>query len=213
MAHTHAIREVTVRHSTGAALEVEAGQRVTVTNVDGGQVADTWAFVRDSSTADCRESLSVAHTRAHVERLFPRVGESFVTDRRRPILRLETDHSPGIHDLLIPACDPTRYEQLGAPDHRSCQENLHQALEEGGWSHPVTPQPVNLFMNTPFLPQGELQWLPCEAAPGDCVTFTALLDLVFVASACPQDITAINATQGDLLISVVSDTTDERGKV
>jgi uncharacterized protein YcgI (DUF1989 family) len=45
------------------------------------------------------------------------------------------------------------------------------------------------------------------------VTFAALLDLVFVASACPQDITAINTTRGDLLISVVPGTTDEKGNV
>jgi hypothetical protein len=100
---------------------VEAGRRFRVVDVDGGQVADTWAFVAN----DPSEHHSAQHTRAYVDRLFPRPGEQFFTNRRRPILTLEEDNTPGAHDMLIAACDPPRYEGLGVEGwHASCEENL-----------------------------------------------------------------------------------------
>ena len=55
----------------------------------------------------------MGNTRVAVERLMPQVGDSFVTNRRRPILTFEEDSSAGPHDFLIPACDSTRYAGLG----------------------------------------------------------------------------------------------------
>jgi uncharacterized protein len=118
-----------------------------------------------------------------------------VTNRRRPILTLEEDSSPGIHDMLIAACDPARYEGLGVEGwHASCEENLHRALEARG-VEPVprfAPQPINLFMNTPARADGTIEWLPAETKAGDHVVLRAELDLVVAVSACPQDIVAIN---------------------
>ena len=180
----------------GLAVSISCGQTIKVIDTHGGQVADTWAFVSD----DPKEFLSAEHTRVHIGRLFPRAGEEFVTNRRRPILRWDDDSSPGIHDMLVAACDPARYAALGAPPgHASCQNNLQQAL---GDRYVITPQPVNLFMNTPFLPDGEVRWLSPESRAGDCVTLTALLDLVLVISSCPQDLTSVNSVRGDIGVTV-----------
>src|SRR5690349_2790380 len=93
----------------GRAVRVAAGRRVRVVDLEGGQVGDLFAFAAD----DPRERLSAAHTRSGTSRLFPEIGEPFVTDRRRPILVLADDTSPGSHDMLIAACDPARYAALG----------------------------------------------------------------------------------------------------
>ncbi|MFI7708432.1 urea carboxylase-associated family protein [Nonomuraea sp. NPDC049480] len=128
----------------GRAVRVTAGQRVSVVDLEGGQVGDVFAFV---PAATLTEHLSAAHTRAHANRLFPAVGQQFVTDRRRPILTLIADTSPGWHDMLIPACDQARYAALGAKNgHASCADNLDRALTALGLSVPFTPQPVNVFM-------------------------------------------------------------------
>jgi uncharacterized protein YcgI (DUF1989 family) len=175
----------------GRALRVAAGRRFRVIDVEGGQVADTWAFVDD----DPSEHHSAQHTRAYVDRLFPRPGEHFVTNRRRPILTLVEDNTPGVHDMLIAACDPARYEGLGVEGwHASCEENLQRALEELGVA-PIprfAPQPINLFMNTPARSEGTIEWLPAETKAGDNVVLRAELDIVVAVSACPQDIVAIN---------------------
>ncbi|MCH9671695.1 MAG: urea carboxylase-associated family protein, partial [Gammaproteobacteria bacterium] len=78
----------------GKAAFVSAGQRVKVTNTHGAQVVDTWAFVRH----DSREFMSMEHTRATLVKICPQVGDALYTNRRRPILTLTEDTSPGVHD-------------------------------------------------------------------------------------------------------------------
>src|SRR3954470_1127682 len=173
----------------GHALRMSAGDRIRVIDPEGGQVADVFAFCAD----DLSEYHSAEHTRVFVNRLFPRVGEQFVTNRRLPILTLEADDSPGIHDLLCAACDPARYEGLGVEGHHaSCQENLRTAMAGLGYPDAEVPQPINLFMNIPVRADGTIGWEPALTRPGDSVTFRAERDCVVVVSACPQDIVVIN---------------------
>lgn len=172
-------------------MRVAAGDLVRVIDVEGGQVGDVFAFT--DSGPELAEHHSAAHTRAGIDRLFPAVGESFVTDRRRPILTLVEDTSPGEHDMLIPACDPARYAALGAPEHRSCAANLREALAEAGLSFAgPTPQPINVFMHIPVGADGRLSWLTASSRPGDAVTLRAEMDCVVVVSACPQDLVRIS---------------------
>jgi uncharacterized protein len=183
------MRTVDVPAREGRGVRVSAGQRFRVIDVEGGQVADTFAFRAD----DVSEYHSAEHTRAYVSRLFPRPGEHFVTNHRRPILRLEDDSSPGIHDMLCAACDPERYTGLGVEGwHASCQENLRTAMAELGFDAVEVPQPINLFMNIPVAPDGSLGWEPAPTRPGDGAVLRAVSDCVVVVSACPQDIVPIN---------------------
>ena len=160
-----------------------------VIDVEGEQVGDLFAFCAD----DISEYLSAEHTRVAAGRLFPKPGEAFVTNRRRPILTLESDGSPGVHDMLVAACDPSRYALLGVQGwHPSCQENLLEAMRALGHPRVEVPQPVNLFQNTPFDEQGVFRFQPARSKAGDSVTFRAELDCIVVLSACPQDIVPIN---------------------
>jgi uncharacterized protein YcgI (DUF1989 family) len=174
----------------GRGIRISAGDRVRVIDPEGGQVADVFAFCTD----DPSEYHSAEHTRVHVDRLFPVVGEQFVTNRRRPILTLEADDSPGIHDMLCAACDPTRYQGLGVEGwHASCQENLLVAMSKLGVERVEIPQPINLFMNIPIDADAKLGWLPAPTRRGDSTTLRAELDCYLVVSACPQDLVQINA--------------------
>jgi uncharacterized protein YcgI (DUF1989 family) len=182
------ISRTVVPAGEGRAVALRAGQRVRVVDVEGGQVGDIFAFAAD----DPAEYLSASHTRTHTSRLFPKIGEAFVTNRRRPILTLVADTSPGAHDMLIAACDPERYRALGAPDHASCADNLRIALAQHGLRTYSVPQPINVFMHIPVGPNGDLSWLPAASRAGDAITFAAAMDCEFVVSACPQDLNAIN---------------------
>src|SRR5206468_8526149 len=115
------------------------------------------------------EYLSASHTRTSTSALFPRIGDHFMSNRRRPILTLVADTSPGVHDMLIAACDPARYRALGVSEHASCVGNLRNALAQIGLSSDIVPQPVNLFMNIPVGEDGDLSWLPAVSRPGDAV--------------------------------------------
>lgn len=193
---------IPARESLG--FRIRSGDQLTVTDVEGQQVGDVFAF----SGNDLGEYHSAAHTRAATDRLFPRVGEDFVTNHRRPILRLIDDTSPGRHDLLIPACDAARYAALSArPSHPSCAENLRRTLAASGHTIPVVPQPINVFMDIRIDESGALTWRSASTQPGDHITFEALMDCLVVVSACPQDLVGINgAGPTSLRVSVTSPT-------
>jgi uncharacterized protein YcgI (DUF1989 family) len=163
----------------GRAVRVARGEFVRVSDVEGQQVGDLFAFAADDPLT---EYLSASHTRAEISRTFPTRGEAFVTNRRRPILTVVADTSPGHHDLLIAACDADRYVGLGVADHPSCAENLTDALTSLGLSSPVVPQPVNVFMRVPVAADGRLESLPAATKPDDAITFRAELDWW---SSCP----------------------------
>lgn len=117
------------------------------------------------------EYASAEHTRVSCGRLFPRVGEQFVTNRRRPILTLLEDTSPGKHDMFVAACDPTRYQLSGVDGwHASCQENLQTVMSGFGKSGLEVPQPINLFTNIAVTEDGALDWRPALGKAGDSVT-------------------------------------------
>lgn len=119
----------------------------------------------------------MTHTRSTLHKLLPSIRESFLDNKRNPILTIVEDTSPGIHDVLFAACSPERYLQLGAnKEHDNCAKNLHDAIEqytepsfnhiikflESGWM----PDPLNLFMKVDI--HGNiLQCLNPESKAGD----------------------------------------------
>jgi len=185
-------RFATVPACHGRAVALAAGQILEVINSHGTQVVDTWAF----AARDAAEFMSMAHTRSVNSRIWPRLGEAFVSLRRRPMLRLLADTSPGVHDTLLCACNPAIYAELGcAGYHRNCEDNLHEALATAGTSIPFTPAPLNLFMNVRVTGDGALVRGAPASRPGERVVLRAEMDLLVVLSACPQDITPINSEE------------------
>ena len=180
---------VTVPARRGKAAIVSAGQSVRVINTHGQQVIDTWAFSR----LDLTEFMSMEHSRTALARIMPQVGQSMVTNRRRPILTLLEDTSEGVHDTLLAACDRYRYELLGCEGyHDNCTDNLAAALAELGLTPPETPSPWNLFMNIPVSEDGSVSFEPPVSGPGDHLTLRAEMDCIIAFSACPQDMVPIN---------------------
>jgi uncharacterized protein YcgI (DUF1989 family) len=157
-----------------------------------GKALDTWALNR----RDLDEHMSMEHTRSFNSRIYPAVGDALVTNRRRPILTIVEDTSPGIHDTVLCACNRYIYEELGVEGyHRNCEDNLHEALQDLGLRVSATPGPLNLFMNTPVLADGSIDRRPPRSKPGDRLVLRAEMDMVIAFSACPQDITPINGPE------------------
>jgi len=176
----------------GKAAFVSKGQSVKLINTHGSQVVDTWAFSR----YDLKEFMSMEHTRATLVKIMPGTGDPLYSNRRRPILTITEDTTPGIHDTLMAACDSYRYGLLGCTEyHDNCTDNLTAAMYGLGLTAPETPSPFNIFMNIPWTEDGELSFDPPETKPGDYVLLEAQMDLVIAFSACPQDILPINGRQ------------------
>lgn len=176
---------------SGRAASVKQGQVVRVINTHGAQVVDTWAF----NAADLGEFMSMEHSRAHILRIIPQVGDTMLTNQRRPILTFTEDTGGGVHDTIIAACDRYRFELLGCTGyHDNCTDNLHAAMGALDLNAPETPSPLNLFMNIPVQPDRTLSFEAPVSTPGSYVALRAEMDLIIAFSACPQDVLPINGT-------------------
>ena len=169
----------------GKAARVGRGQMVKVINTHGEQVVDMWAFNAD----DLTEYMSMEHSRVHFLKLRPDVGDTLMTNRRKPILTLVEDTSPGVHDTVLPACDARRYELLGVGErHDNCSDNLASGMGDLGLEMPEEPSSFNLFMNIPWTEDGRLTLEAPVTKPGDYVVFRAEMHVVVAFSACPQSL-------------------------
>ena len=114
------------------------------------------------------------HARPWLDRLIPRAGDVLMSNRRRPLMTLTKDTSPGVHDTIIAACDLFRYMTLGVADyHDNCSDNLRLAMRAIGRPIAEVPQPFNLWMNIPVNQALEIDWLAPVSAPGDYVELRA----------------------------------------
>ena len=171
------------------AFKMKANEQIKITIIEGSQVVDAWAFYEQ----DIEEFMSNEHTRSCLEKLVPQVGDSLYSNRRRPILTIVEDTSPGIHDLLLSACDIDRYRLLGVEGyHRNCADNLREAMADIGLTIPDVPSPFNIFENVNITDNGELSIIPPEVKTGDSISLRAELDITLVLSCCPMDIALTN---------------------
>lgn len=185
----------TIEHSvlaarSGGLFHLETGQAVRIINTHGTQVVDTWALTLDG------EPISMAHTRVESKCLSFAVGDLLLSDRRRPLLEMVEDTSPGVHDGLVAACDTERYRKLGCEGrHANCADNLVDALRGNvGFRLDHVPSPLNLFMNVRCADDGSWSIEPPVSEPGDYVTLRACREVVVVLSACPQDQVPVNGS-------------------
>ena len=143
-----------------------AGQRIKVINTHGSQIVDCWAFACPTRPSSCRWSIPGSSSAGPC----PRVGDSLVTNRRRPILTLVEDSSPGVHDTTLAACDVYRYQRLGAKGyHDNCTDNLAAAMKDARLKLPETPCPFNIWQNSRTRPDFSLVIEPPVSKPGDHV--------------------------------------------
>jgi uncharacterized protein len=90
-------------------------------------------------------------------------------------------------------CSRRLYElRDGDKAHRSCQENLAEALAPFGVSGDDIVDIFNVFMNVELRPDGSFTILPPSAKKGDYIELRAEMDVLAAVSACPADRNATN---------------------
>ena len=173
----------------GVAVRVVAGRSIRVMNTHGSQVCDFWALCDGAP----HEFLSMAHCHTETGGIMPAVGDVMVSNRRRPMLTITSDDSPGVHDTVIASCDWPRYQVLGCSEyHDNCADNFRMALMAIGEAAGHVPDPFNLWMNIPVSPQGRISWEAPVSSAGHSIVMRAETDIIAVMSACPQDLTPVN---------------------
>jgi uncharacterized protein YcgI (DUF1989 family) len=179
------VTEIVVAGGHGAAFSAKTGDLIEIVDVRGQQAVDFVAFAAD----DLTETLSGVETRRALLSLYIKVGDTLISSRRRPMLRVVSD-TIGIHDYTVPACDSTRFAvDFGVPGHRNCLHNMFHSLEVFGVRSPLdVPEPFNLFQNSPVIEDGRTGVVDSTSRPGDTIALSPLIDIVCGVSSCPQDI-------------------------
>lgn len=159
----------------GKRIDVCKGQKITVIDVEGGQVVDFFAevneheFLSTGVTIDCNESLKL------------KVGDIIYTNLYRPMLEVVADEV-GEHDLLHPCCRPEMYDFFyhNGTRHPNCYDNINDALDR---NRPIIT-PVNLFMYTKINADGSISVETPLSKAGDKVVMKALMDITLGVAAC-----------------------------
>jgi uncharacterized protein YcgI (DUF1989 family) len=167
---------------SGVAFIIDKGQRLTVIDPRGEQVADLLAFTR----ADVGEVISSGRTLDYASRIYLTTGDKLYSNRSNVMLDIVEDEV-GRHDFLLTPCSKDTFRIIyGDQDpHRGCFGNLAAALDPFGVSEDMIPTAFNVFMNVPVDgATGELRVEPPLSKAGDRIVFEAQMDLIIGLTAC-----------------------------
>ena len=167
---------------SGAGFELAAGQRLTVIDPRGEQVADLLAFRH----GDMDEVISSGRTLDYANRIYLTTGDLLYSNRSNPMLEIVQD-DVGRHDFLLTPCSADTFRIIyGDEDpHRGCFGNLVAALAPWCVLPDRIPVAFNCFMNVPV--DGTTGSFTVEAPlskAGDTIVFEARMDLVIGLTAC-----------------------------
>ena len=95
--------EVRIGGGDGGRIEVAAGQRLEIVNLDGGQVLDLYGFAAEDP---CIYS-APSHTRVMNDSFRLETGHSIWTVKRDPMFEILHD-DVGVHDISLASCDRDR---------------------------------------------------------------------------------------------------------
>lgn len=167
---------------SGVAFELARGERLTVIDPEGQQVADLVAFCR----ADTRESISSGRSIDYASKILFGIGDRIYSNRSRVMLEIVAD-TVGRHDFLLSPCSAEMFRIIYGDDapHRGCFGNLAAVLAPHGIAPDAIPTAFNVFMNVRVDgDSGVISVQPPLSRAGDFTVFEAQMDLLVGLTAC-----------------------------
>lgn len=171
---------------TGAGLRLRAGDRLLITDPNGGQVSDLFCVAGDGGG----DWLSSGRSIDYGNTIYFSTGDTLYSSLSRPMLTIEED-TCGRHDFLLTPCSQATfdllYPDLNGASHPSCYDNLVAALGPFGVAPSTIGTTFNIFMNVWFEPDGAMHIDPPISQPGDRIVLRAEMDLLVGVTACSAE--------------------------
>ena len=179
----------------GRAFEVKKGQTFRIHQVAGRQVGDCVFYnARDyKEWWHCGQSWAI--------NVICGTGTSkrfkyfYSKPPRENVMMTVLDDTFGNHWGNMGGRCSTRLYQLRdkiESGHRSCQENLTEALAPDGSTGDEVYDVFNVFMNVDLHDDGSFTIKPTEVGPHDYIDMRAEMDILAAVSACPADTSPTN---------------------
>lgn len=190
--------EYIINACSGMRIDVSAGQRVTIIDVEGGQVVDFFAeckanpqeFLSTGVTIDCNESLRLS------------VGDNIYSNLYQPMFEVIYDEVRE-HDLLHPCCRPEMYEFFyhNGAGHSNCLDHINHCLNQ---KRPII-HPVNLFMYTKIHTDGSISVERPLSKAGNKIILKAKMDVHLGVAACSVSESDCNSGKCSAVQIIVED--------
>lgn len=174
---------VTVQPGTCGSGEVKRGQRLRITDVEGGQVGDFVALKLN----DPSEYLDCAYTNwANIGWRWKEGATIFTNHMER--MWLITDDKTKVHFTGGGFCSNDARKLFIDPDDttKGCRDRLQDVFADND----IPPHYLqstscfNLFMNVDYLPDGSWLSQPPITKSGDCIELRAEMDIFWALSVC-----------------------------
>jgi uncharacterized protein YcgI (DUF1989 family) len=173
---------LTIEPRSGAAFTLNRGDVLTVTDLQGEQVADLLAFCQ----GDIGEVISSGRTLDYASKLFLTTGDMLYSNRSNVMLEIVADNV-GRHDFLLTPCSKDTFRIIygDTNPHHGCFGNLASALAPFGVTEDMIPVAFNCFMNVAVDGNtGALRVDPPLSRAGDSIRFKAHMDIIIGLTAC-----------------------------
>ncbi len=185
-------KPVTLPPAGNISFEIEAGQKLKLTQPEGEQVADLISFNRD----DVRELLSMLSSRAVNLSWKFTAPHMLYSNCTRPMWQIEEDLTGENYcggGYCSEHMNIVRYGERarGAPN---CQNNLEAAIRGysmNRWNFNVDAC-FNIFMTVAYDATGVWEIRPPKGKPGDYMVMRALMPQIVAISNCPILFNACN---------------------
>jgi urea carboxylase-associated protein 1 len=163
---------------------LEAGQVLTIVDLDGNQAVDFLAY----DAHDTSRAYSAQATLQAQDSVYLTTGSVLRDNEYAALLTVVADQV-GRHDTVGGACskesNTLRYGHHTYAQH-ACAENFMRELSRYGMGKRDHVSNVNWFMNVPVDPDGALGIVDGISAPGLSLSLRAEKDTLVVVSNCPQ---------------------------
>jgi uncharacterized protein len=169
---------------TGTGFRLMRGEVLRVTDPQGEQVADLFAYAADDP--DC--SLSSGRTIDYASKIYLTTGDVLWSNDSRPMFTILRDDVRR-HDFLLTPCSQRMFEILyqHRGHHPSCHENLARAFEPYGIGPERISTTFNIFMRVDVSPDGLVAVRPPLSKAGDTIELRAEMDLICGLTACSAE--------------------------
>lgn len=182
------ISSLTIPKCEGRAFEVKKGHILRVIETEGKQVGDLTAL----NLHDFKEVLSPEQT-IWANRSLYKAEKLYSKPPRENVMFTIIDDKVGVHWVHGSRCSKLTYKSLfNVEGHRSCQDNLAEALKPYGISADDVPGNFNVFMKVEVDENGKPTIMVPPAQKGDYIDMRAEMDLLVAISACPSELAPTN---------------------
>jgi hypothetical protein len=191
------LKEIFIPAGEARAFTIDKGQILRLLNPEGEQVADAIFFNAHDYKETFHPGFSCRWNQFQGIGNAKRLAKLYSKPPRYNVMFSVIDDPVGVHWAYLGSrCNRLNYklrDNVDAPPHRSCQDNLAEAIAPYGLTADDVPDVYNIWMNVDIDPETQFFVVkPPLVKKGDHIDMLAEMDCLVAISACPSDKIATN---------------------